>query len=265
MRRVRAMTFNLRRDVPEDGRNAWPHRCDAAAAVVRRHRPAVLGTQEGLPHQLRDLDARLPGYVRVGGCRRGDGQDEHNAVFFDASRFEAEAWGDRWLSASPDVPGSRSWGNELPRIVTWVRLRERGASTRFVVANTHLDHRSEASRLRSIRWLAEEFSGALVVGDFNAVPGDAVHRAAVGSGWQDSWLSAGRAEEGTFHGFSGRLCGRIDWILAPADARVVSCEVVRERPEGVFPSDHDPVVADVVMPRSVPVLVAPEPRLVGAE
>lgn len=253
---MRVMTFNLRRDVEHDGPNAWVHRRDAVANVIRRHRPAVLGTQEGLPHQLVDLDERLPEYGRVGGCRRGDGLEEHNAIFYDKARFEVESWGDYWLSLSPSVAGSASWGNALPRIVTWARLRERDTGDVRVVANTHLDHRSEVSRRQSAALLASLLPGAVLMGDFNAEPGDAVHDAFRQAGWQDAWLSCGRPEEGTFHGFSQRLRARLDWVLVPEGARVLACRALRERPGGAYPSDHDPVLAELVLPAQPAVAAA---------
>lgn len=245
MRALRAMTFNLRRDVPADGDNAWRFRRDAVAGLVLRIRPDVLGTQELLPSQLADLEERLEGYARVGGCRRGDGSDEHTAVFYDAEQVEARAWGDVWLSETPEMPASASWGNEVPRHATWARLADRQTGAEWTVVNTHFDHRSEMSRMHSARLLARRFPEALVMGDFNAVPGGNVHATFLLAGFQD----AGRDEPGgTFHGWSGWARDRIDWILAPAGAEVVSHRVVRERPMGRCLSDHDPVVAEVVMP-----------------
>lgn len=250
MRALRAMTFNLRRDVATDGVNGWRFRRDPAAALVLRHRPDVLGTQELLPHQLRELEELLEGYARVGGCRRGTGADEHTAIFYDASRFEVRDWGDVWLSETPEVPASASWGNELPRHATWARLVERGSREEVVVVNTHFDHRSESSRLRSARFLADRFPGALLMGDFNAEPGGNVHASFLLSGFQDAGLDE---PGGTFHGFSGWGRDRLDWVLVPAGWEVVSHRVVRERPLGRCVSDHDPVLVEVVPPGLVEV------------
>ncbi|KAH3756322.1 endonuclease/exonuclease/phosphatase family protein [Pelomyxa schiedti] len=75
---VSVMTFNLRYANAADGENAWfepGNRCDVALALLRRHRPAVLCVQEGLPSQLRCISTRLgdlyPG-PPVGRDRRGD-------------------------------------------------------------------------------------------------------------------------------------------------------------------------------------------------
>ena len=47
---VRVMSFNIRYDNPDDGDNAWPHRRDAAASMIRFHRADVAGLQLSLLH-----------------------------------------------------------------------------------------------------------------------------------------------------------------------------------------------------------------------
>lgn len=257
MRALRVMTFNLRRDVEADGENSWRHRRDHVADVVRRHAPDVLGTQEGLPHMLADLDARLEGFARVGGDRRGTGDDEHCAIYYDAQRFDVLAWGDLWLSDTPGVAGSTSWGNDLPRIATWARFVERATGLGFTFVNTHLDHRSEEARVRSARFLGQRFPDAVIVGDFNAEPGGNVHTSFLMNGHRD----AGADETGgTFHGFSGWARMRLDWVLVPATADVARHQVLRERRLGRPPSDHDPVLVELDLApavRRVPVVEAP--------
>src|SRR6185503_20405447 len=70
---LRVMTFNLRLDLASDGPNAWPHRRDWVAALIRFHAPDVVGVQEALAPMLADLDARLPGFARIG-VGRADGR-----------------------------------------------------------------------------------------------------------------------------------------------------------------------------------------------
>ena len=140
---VRVMSFNLRLNVASDGDDAWPNRRDAAAEIVRG--ADVVGVQEALPGMLDDLDARLPGFARVGVGRDADGGGEQSAVLYRTDRFEALDAGTFWLSPTPDVPGSVGWDAALPRIATWVQLRERGGAA-FVVVNTHFDHVGAVAR-----------------------------------------------------------------------------------------------------------------------
>lgn len=265
MRALRVMSFNLRRDVEADGENAWRHRRDHVADVVTRHAPEVLGTQEGLPHMLADLDARLPGYKRVGGDRRGTGEDEHCALYYDARQLEAMAWGDLWLSDTPGVVASTSWGNDLPRMATWARLVDRATGACFTVVNTHFDHRSEEARVRSARFLVARFPDAVILGDFNAEPDGNVHTSFVMGGFQDAGFdSAG----GTYHAFSGWGRMRLDWVMVPSSAEVIAHRILRERRFGRCPSDHDPVLVELNLSpqtRRVPVVEAPTSMVAMAE
>ena len=242
------MTFNLRRDVEADGQNRWAARRDAVGDLVTRSAPHVLATQEGLPHQLADLDARLPHLQRVGGCRRGNGTDEHTAIFYDPTRLILVATGDLWLSDTPSEAGSTTWGNRLPRMVTWARFTDQETGQSFTCANTHLDHESPAARRRSAEFLAERMPGAILLGDFNAEPGDDVH-ALLTQVWRDAHEADATADgcTHTFHGFTGDARVRLDWILAPPKVKVVEHRVVKERPNGALVSDHHPVMASVVL------------------
>lgn len=246
---LRFMTFNLRRDVEADGPHRWSARKDAVAALVRAHEPHVLATQEGLPHQLADLDARLPHLQRVGGDRRGNGTDEHTAIYYDPRRLLLVATGDLWLSDTPGQAGSATWGNRLPRMLTWARFTDQDTGRSFTCANTHLDHESPEARRRSAAFLAERMPGAILLGDFNAEPGDDVHLLLTAT-WRDAAREADATEDGcthTFHEFTGKARARLDWVLAPPRVRVVEHRVLKERPSGALVSDHHPVMVKLVL------------------
>ena len=66
-------TYNLRLNVASDGANSWPQRRDAVKALIRYHEFDIVGTQEGLPDQIADLD-KLSDFVHVG-VGRDDGKD----------------------------------------------------------------------------------------------------------------------------------------------------------------------------------------------
>lgn len=91
--RIVLITFNLRRDKVEDGPDAWPRRKDAVARLLRHRAPAVFGVQEALPAMLRDLDAALPEYRRVGVGRRSDCGGEHVALSHDPRRLRLVSGG----------------------------------------------------------------------------------------------------------------------------------------------------------------------------
>ena len=61
--------------------------------------------------------------------------------------------------------------------------------------------------------------------------------------------SAASAQDvGTFNGFRGRTDGgKIDYVLVDSRWQVEGAEILRDNDEGRYPSDHFPVVADLVL------------------
>ena len=249
------MTFNIRYAHTEPP-NLWPDRLPVIVELVERRMPDVIGTQEGLYHQLRDLDSALVGYDWIGTGRDGGSRGEFMAVFYRTDRLEPLEYDHYWLSDTPGVAGSRSWGNRYARMVTSVRFRDRMSGKEFVFVNTHLDHESQVSRERSAALIVERLSAVaadvplVLLGDFNAGAGEnPVHASLTGAGgFTDTWTAAGNADtSGTFHGFKGvaEASGkrRIDWILVRGPVSVLSSEIVTDARAGQLPSDHFPVVA----------------------
>ena len=251
---LRVMTFNVRVPVDQDA-NAWVKRRDLLVQVVKTQHPDVLGTQELTEEQGEYIAAHLPGYAWFGQGRDGGTKGEHMGVFYRTDRLTVLQSGDFWLSDTPDVPGSKTWGQPYPRMVTWAQFQRRGhVGDNFYYFNTHFPYREQdtEARLRSaqeiIQRLGQLPASAKVVltGDFNCAPDTPVHAALTGE-LNDMWLHAttrvGPAE--TFHNFTGHADQRIDWILArgfhASAARTVTTHVGAR-----YPSDHFPVVVELV-------------------
>ncbi len=248
---VRALTFNIRYANADDGPDRWEVRRDTVASVIAREAD-IAATQEGVPSQMAELAARLPDFAVVSRTREvSPAKGECCGVWFRKERFEATASGTFWLSDAPDVPGSKSWGNNLPRTCTWVVLKDKAAGCSLRVFGVHLDHESAEARKRGAALVAARAAAqpgpALVMGDFNERWGGAACGAfAAASGWQEAWHAAGAGKGGTFNHWrkQGRF-GHIDFIFVRA-GKVRSARVLREKtPAGRWASDHFPVRAEV--------------------
>lgn len=257
---LKVMTYNLR-FASDHGANAWPGRRPVMQALVAREAPDVFGTQEGLYHQLRDFAAGLPGYDWIGLGRAGGSKDEFAAVFYRTDRLEPVAFDHFWLSDTPEVIGSMTWGNHYRRMVTWVRFRDRPSGREFYFWNTHFDHQVEVARQKSaaliVRRLAEldPTVPLVLAGDFNSTAGSsrAYEILTHDGGLADTWnLAAHRHNEDldSFNDFKpGKHAGeRIDWILVRPPASVAAAAVVDYDGLPTFPSDHFPVTATVRFP-----------------
>ncbi|MER6671685.1 endonuclease/exonuclease/phosphatase family protein [Streptomyces sp. NPDC000983] len=254
---LEVMSFNLRYASTVEP-HSWAVRRPVTRALLRQEAPHVIGTQEGLFPQLLDIDADLGRhYDWIGtGRLRGSG-DESMAVFYDTRRLTPLEYDHFWLSGTPDVIGSNTWGAEYPRMATWVRFRDRLTGGReFYVLNTHFDHRSQYARERGAALIAERIGGfapglpVVVTGDFN-VPahGNAVHDLLLGAGLLDTWDTAKEhgPSYGTFHGYRPLEPDgdRIDWIMATRGVTAHRAAVNTFAVDGQFPSDHLPVQASL--------------------
>ncbi len=254
---LRVMTFNLRFASPQPP-NAWPDRRPVVRQLIEREAPDVIGTQEGVYQQLRDIAADLPEYEWIGLGREGGSRGEFMAVFFRRERFEPLAYDHFWLSDTPDAIGSMSWGNKYQRMVTWVRFRDRATDREFLFWNTHLDHQVEVARQKAAELIRQRIATLppeiplLLVGDFNCPAGNSAAFDALTSetGLVDTWTRAKERENeslNTFHDYKPPLHDgfRIDWILARNPTAVDRAAIVDDREGPQYPSDHFPVTATV--------------------
>ena len=262
---LRVMSFNLRYDTPSDGPNAWPHRRDWVAALVRFHEADAVGVQEALATQLADLDARLPGFARVG-VGRADGRagGEFSAILYRADRLELLDGGTFWLSPTPETPGSKGWDAAIERVATWARFRDRRTGCRHVHLNTHFDHVGEQARQESARLLRRRLAAlagglpVVVTGDLNADPRSAPYRILTRDTIADALaplvdaLGASRAGHygptSTWTAFRAIEPGRrIDYVLVTPSVLVLTHGILPDSWDGRFPSDHLPVLASLAV------------------
>ena len=260
---VRVMSFNIRYGTAPDGENHWDRRKEFLVETILAFQPDLLGTQETLAFQRDYLAEKLPGYGVLGvGREDGKDQGEIMAIYWRKDRFDVLESGHFWLSTTPDVPGSKSWDSALPRMVTWVKLRDRKAPNLRPILwfNTHFDHRGEQARQESARLLRKklltmgEDCSLIVTGDFNAAEGSRPYQLLFGDteGQPSPIVDSFRAahpergeEEGTFSGFRAENTkgARIDWIGCSRDWKVLEAGIDRTARQGRTPSDHFPVFA----------------------
>lgn len=253
---VRVMSFNIRYNNPADGPNAWPHRKDWVAEIIREHAD-VAGLQEVRKEQLDDLKERLPGYEFYG-VGRDDGQEagEFVPLAWKKDRFTAIDKGVFWLSETPGEPGSKGWDAQLPRVSTWARLDDKQTGETFLVVNTHFDHRGRKAREESgtliRKWVDEHAKGdpVILTGDFNTLPDSAPYRNLTADMGATTLRDARPAvdnpqgPDSTWNGFDEVAPGRrIDFIFTRGAAKPSAFRTLDETRDGRFPSDHLPIVA----------------------
>lgn len=261
--RFSAMTYNIRLDLASDGADAWPNRRQAVTRLITYYAPDLIGMQEVLPNQRQALEADLPGYAFVGVGRDDGTQGEQSPLGYRRDRYRSLASGTFWLSPTPEVPG-KGWDAALPRIATWVRLREQRGGRALLVVNTHMDHIGQTARLESARlirrWVAanrRKDEAVVVMGDFNSTLDNPAHGAitAPGPGALNDTLAITRTPHfgplGTFNGFkiAEAQASPIDHIFVSPGIAVLRHATLTQHDGGRLPSDHYPVLADLCVGR----------------
>ncbi len=263
---LKVMTFNLRTYTAYDKGNEWTQRAPWVAQTILDHAPAIIGVQEAYELMLNDLNPRLPHYDRIGQGRRGSNEDEHCAIFYHQQELELLEQGQFWLSETPTVEGSLGWDSDFPRICTWGRFRHRHTNQIIRVYNVHFDHIGQQARLEGAKLVvtvmkqhaaAERDSLGILMGDMNGTPSEPPLQYLRGQlpnieelpELQNVYDHLQDEYGRTFHDFAGGVDGEpIDYIFTEPGWMVRYASIERRDFDGKYPSDHYPVIAELLLP-----------------
>lgn len=259
------MTFNIRYGVANDGPNSWQYRDDLVFGVIKEHNPDIVGLQEALKFQIDAILDSASGYINLGvGRDDGKTEGEYSSILYKAEKFDVKDSGTFWFSDTPDVIGSKSWGNNITRICTWAHFVEKSTGTNFYFYNLHLDHQSQNSRVKSTELLATKISGQvkdlpfIITGDFNAgeqnqaitflknenPPESLANVLPVADSFR--LIHPDAKEVGTFNGFEGTKTGdKIDYVFVSSTIKTLDAAILHDNTYGQYPSDHFPVTAKI--------------------
>jgi endonuclease/exonuclease/phosphatase family metal-dependent hydrolase len=269
IKKITLMTYNLKYASPVFT-PSWQVRREWQVDMIRKYNPDIIGTQEGLKQQIDYLMDHLPDYVVIGEGRKGGDDDEHMAIFFKRDKFRLREMQSFQLSETPEVIGSGPKVN--PRMVTWARVafinrttgdepdpypmdyRDHWENTQeFYIFNTHFFNggdqalaRFNASKLILERinrlnrfgvWTKER--PVFLMGDFNCKPGSPPYNVLAGVKDSDTnSVLSDTIENGK----------EIDWILYKGNVKVLKYEKVDYNVDGVYPSDHKPILVEFQIP-----------------
>lgn len=180
---IQVMTFNIRYDNPSDGLDAWNNRKQEVGQFLLGQTPYtdagkldIIGFQEALSSQLTFLDTVLNRYTRYSrGRDDGKNAGEHCAIYYRSDRFLCLDSGTFWLSETPHI-ATKGWDAALPRIASWLKLKEIKNGKVFWVLNTHFDHvgvkAREESAKQLLKWTASLIEPIILMGDLNSEPSE---------------------------------------------------------------------------------------------
>lgn len=259
---VRIMSFNIRYDNPADKPNDWPNRRDWVGELIKFYEPDFVGAQEVQHNQLMDMLQRLPDYAYLGvGREDGKTAGEYCPLFYLKSKYEVVKSATFWLAETPEQP-VKGWDALLNRIVTWGEFKDKKSGKTFFVFNTHFDHVGGKAREESAKLLlakVKEIAGnrqAIITGDFNSHPESVSYKFLVNGdeknkGFLDVYKLAKipYGPEWTTNAFGKSPVERrrrIDYIFVNQNVAVNKYISIAEQRGDLFPSDHLPIMAEIM-------------------
>lgn len=286
--KIRIVTYNILFDLFDDQladkSNTWKARLPLVISSIQNMNPDVFCVQEAYANQLKDIESALENSFNcyVGPSTSG----ELNAIFYKRDRFEINPSGSNSLQLPLNpadeviVAGIAGFlGPELEpgRQLTVARLKDKQTEKEFVVMNTHLTYHRINSREDQADYIstmaAQQSVPAIVVGDMNTFPnrpdrqnfqfydGDYICHI-----FQKNLKDT---REASLLGHAGPLCTSIrdfatrnnrpfeenefagviaDHIFVSPEIAVLINAVEPCLVDHHFPSDHFPVVADILLP-----------------
>jgi endonuclease/exonuclease/phosphatase family metal-dependent hydrolase len=262
---IKLMSFNIRYSQAEDGENNWERRKSLVMDRIRAFDPDLIGLQECRDDsQAEFIKAGLQEYELLGLPRNGNSATsaEMAPTLVKRSAFHIRQWETFWLSETPQIPGSKSWGSVFPRTVTWADISHLASGRALVFVNTHFDYEPSAivASARMLKeWLGEAvgYYPLLLTGDFNTDKNSSAYQQMISGDppLQDIFglRKAEQSNEGTFHGYGGEMHPpAIDWILASEHFEVLSASIDRYHESRLYPSDHYPILATLDWKNAAP-------------
>lgn len=250
------VSSNIRFNNPDDGVNSWPYRRSILSELLLTHDPHIIATQEGRKDQLKEFEEILENYTLIDHHRDWITERMYPSFFVKKGQFRILSSQDHWLSETPNLAGSLSFGSAFPRLMTSLHVRPVNSNEELMIINTHLDHIKAQTRLEQIKVLTQELKNLkkdhlklIIMGDFNDGPESEIRSYLLNHfpRLQDTWSVFNPHEESSHHSFLGSnpSGSRIDWILVDRSMGIESCFLEKNSINGKYPSDHFPVVCKI--------------------
>jgi endonuclease/exonuclease/phosphatase family metal-dependent hydrolase len=250
------ISCNIRFDNPADLHNSWIYRRDFLTKILLSHSPDIIATQEGRFDQLYDFKSLLSSFELIDFHRSWIKPRMYPSFFIKKNKFALIQSQDLWLSETPNIAGSLSFGSSFPRLMTWMKIQILERNETLLIINTHLDHVQKNTRLEQIKVLISEIKKIwepeqhlVIMGDFNDSPKSEIQKHLFNnfSNLNDAWKIFNSFEETSHHAFNGedQNGSRIDWILTDKRIEVINCFMDKTHHEGRYPTDHFPIICKI--------------------
>ncbi len=268
--RIRVVSFNILFDLYDhnlDEENRWPNRCARVIDMFDDMDADIVGVQELYGNQLDDLMEALSEKYEFFGSPCKDG--EINGLFYKKERFildNSRIW--HLSKVNPE--------NTSASTLTIIQLVDKINGKALSVLNVHLAFSSIAKREQQAEMiqdiLSRNHNGPLVLtGDFNTFPsrldleklpfydGDYIQKILKADLLEDAKDASLLGHIGPLSTFTNDKTGTepfkgfgtpgvfLDHIFVSPEVKVLLHAVNPAKVNGLFPSDHMPLIADIIL------------------
>lgn len=236
------ISFNIRCASDPHG-NSIKERSPRLNEVICKYNPDIIGFQEYTPVWKPYIDKYFGNdYAVFNKYRSRFIKRESAPILWKKDKFKCLDKGYFWLSDTPEKQ-SRGWDElyNCCRICEYVILAEMSSGKKFTVMNTHYGF-GDNGQIKSSK-LVYDYSKKIssyptfVTGDFNMTP-DKPGYAEITKYFTDANIN--KITGNTYHGY-GKGKNKtmpIDYCFCSDGVTPVSFDIIKDMPEGKYPSDH---------------------------
>jgi endonuclease/exonuclease/phosphatase family metal-dependent hydrolase len=219
--------------------------------LIEEYSPDLIGTQETTKKWLNDFKSKLTDYGVVGCSRdgRNSNSGEWSAILYKLDRFSLIQSDTFWLSDTPGTT-SRYQDSLCNRICTWALLKDKQTGENILMANTHLDHGTDAVRDKQAAVLIGQLRNKFpdypifITGDFNCEPASSTYKL-ITKKWNDAHDDAIIDKSTIQNTFStSNPVKEIDFCFYGGDVFPITYYIMNEKVDGGYVSDHFGVIAE---------------------
>lgn len=248
---MKIMTFNLRYDNETDKEHAWSHRQYSLAAMIQKSNADIISTQETTDTIYTFLQATFPKYDLVGEGRESNRLGERCTVMIKKERYRLLRTQTVWLNGNFNLAGDKDEKEGFARICTMVLIQDKSTLQKLRIFNCHLAYQSSEAIKRNgenlltyINRFEHTKIPFILTGDFNSPINHALHVPLLKK-FHEAYTSLNRSRPNTFHAYGDpQGIDAIDFIYTNT---LTFTDVTTDTTtfDGLYPSDHYPVIAEL--------------------
>lgn len=184
---IKVTSYNVLTDVDYGGRYtysvaSWSERAKESIQYIADTKASLYCLIEPTSEQKKAFEAGIPNMTAIFPVVEtmvSNIEFPDTTLMYDKTLYKLEKKGVIWLSDTPDVQNSKSFGNYIPRTLVWTQLIRGVDQFRFIFACTHVDNNSKPNQamlrmipdvLTKLRVSSDGLLPIILGGDFNAQP-----------------------------------------------------------------------------------------------